>query len=95
MRTIHKFTLPVRDIVSVEMPTTAKILHIGHQPGDGPDTLRIWAEVDTDFGMKEDRVFYIVGTGNPMPTPRPGWGMDHRASVIVHPFVWHVYEQVR
>ena len=84
--TIWKYELEITDRQTILMPGGAKILAVGDQDG----TLCLWAECDPgNLGL--DRVIAIVGTGHPMP----GMGRPvHIGTVLMPPFVWHVFEVV-
>ncbi len=86
MTTIYKFPLAVTDRQVVRMPHGARVLCAMNQHGN----VTIWAEVNPN-ALTEDRVFWIVGTGNPMPTA----ALIYIGSVLQPPFVWHVYEEQR
>ena len=59
MKTIWKFQLSIEDIVSLEMPKGARVLHFGTQ-GLNPV---LWVLVDPSATV-ESRRFRIVGTGH-------------------------------
>lgn len=91
-KTIWKFTIPVTDVVEVEMPRNARVLPFVQTAKSGElgprAALNLWAEVHPNL-EKVMRRFHIVGTGNPFPN------VQHSAyvgSVVDGPFVWHVYE---
>ncbi|MCS5479805.1 hypothetical protein NYP18_09045 [Corynebacterium sp. YIM 101645] len=91
VKAIWKFTIPVTDVVEVEMPRNARVLPFV-QPAR-PESLvmrsmHLWAEVYPD-APKIIRRFLVVGTGNPIPDAYPSHWL---ASVVDPPFVWHVYE---
>jgi len=91
MRVVHKFQVPVQDILSVEMPVGAKLLHFGaggSQPG-----LHLWALVDP-AAMTETRRFYIFGTGHAIYEDDGnllfvGTAVDPAAPYLV----WHLFEE--
>ena len=87
MKTVYKYRVNVSDTVVVEMPKGARLLHL--EPVDAGvlnDTIDMWVEVESEAEV-EDRVFYIVGTGHPLPTAPA----HHVGTVQGRPFVWHVY----
>ena len=86
MKRIFKYSLDVVDMQTVVMPEHARILSVANQHGN----LCLWAEVDTD-NHTEDRVISVYGTGNPLPDNQGHFV----GSVIIDPFVWHVYEGER
>ena len=86
---IWKFELQVTDAQRVIMPEGAKLLSVGDQRG----TLCLWALCDPSAGL-EDRHIEIVGTGNPI-SQEVGIGRRFIGTVLMEPFVWHVFESVR
>lgn len=60
--TIWKYELLVEDRVTIRMPFGADVLCVQMQ-GDKP---YLWAKVNKTFSLC-NRVFYVIGTGNPMP----------------------------
>ena len=59
MSVIHKFVLPVRGHVSIEMPRGAQVLKCDMQRGN----LCLWAIVDPSLELVH-RYFRVVGTGH-------------------------------
>lgn len=59
MQTIHKFHVPVNEIVRVSMPYDSDVLCVQMQ-GDTPC---VWALVESGFPLVE-KVFYWRGTGH-------------------------------
>ena len=87
---IYKYPLEVTDRQEVRLPEGAMIVHVGVQNG----FVCLWALVDPD-AWNENRTFWVIGTGNPMP---PGFGADgigfiHLGTVEWGAFMWHVWEQ--
>lgn len=83
MRTIWKFPLAVTDFQNVRMPKGAEILSVADQHG----VVCVWALVDSEAELR-DRMFYILGTGNPVSERLP-W--QFVGSVQQNIFVWHVF----
>jgi len=84
MKTIWKYELEIKDVQDIEIPEGAKLLHIANQNGG----LCVWFEVDQE-ARKKMNTFAIVGTGNAFD-PK---GFEHIGSVIINPFVWHVFQK--
>jgi hypothetical protein len=88
MKTIWKFGLEIVDSQRISMPRGAEILSVGNQR----DTLCMWASVDAEAPLV-NRCFEIRGTGEKIPhsvgNPRKFVG-----TVIMEPFVWHVFERI-
>ena len=83
--TIHKFAIPTRGRVKIEMPRFAKILCV-HVQEDGPV---LYAEVDTvSLYPKEDRHFEIRLTGCKPYVP---FGR-YIGTFQMNAYVGHVYE---
>jgi|694.fasta_scaffold105227_8 hypothetical protein len=85
---IWKYPLAITDIQAIDIPVGSRLLSVGNQNG----TLCLWAIVPTQ-NAKEDRCIEIIGTGNPVPE---AIGLTRRfiGTVIMNPFVWHVFERV-
>lgn len=79
---IHKYPLEITDVQEVPLPEGAQILSIGNQNG----VLCLWALVNPLKPIMPRR-FRIVGTGNSIKQ-HPGM---HLATVVIDPFVWHVF----
>ena len=61
MRRVFKYTVPVEDYFSLEMPGGAKVLTVQNQHGEP----QLWALVNPD-NPTETRNFRLVGTGHPI-----------------------------
>ena len=84
MKTIFKYSFNAGTRLEVDMPTGSTVVHVGEQNDD----VTIWAQVESD-NPKESRVFNIVGTGRIIPT-----GLTrYLGTVLIGPYVWHVYER--
>jgi hypothetical protein len=85
---IWKYLLEVTDIQAIQIPVGSRILSADNQNGD----LCLWAIVPTQ-NATEDRCIEIIGTGNPV---LEAIGLTRRfiGTVIMRPFVWHVFERV-
>jgi hypothetical protein len=83
---IWKWTLAVTDAQVLSMPVGAEVLTVQTQG----DELQLWALCDT-VAAREDRVFEIHGTGNPV-SGRPG---KYIATFQMHDgaLVFHVFER--
>lgn len=82
---IHKYVLETKERQFVEMPFGAKILSVGEQNG----ALCLWVMVDPEK-PHEDRGIEIIGTGNTTPDGR----RNFIGTVVIEPFVWHVFERL-
>ena len=83
MRTIYKYNLAPVDEQTIGLHKNYEILSVQNQHG----MITLWVMIDTDQLMTEV-VFYVVGTGNPMPPRR---FINFLGSVQIPPFVWHVF----
>jgi hypothetical protein len=83
--TIWKFPFRVDDVLEIEMPGVASILHVECQHG----TPCVWAVVNP-AAPKVIRRLRLFGTGRPI-TERLG---RHIGTFQQGPFVWHVFEEV-
>lgn len=82
---IYKYKLKITDIQCVSLPEGAELLSVGNQNGN----LCLWARVDPDR-PEETLTIEIIGTGNPIPEAKRSF----IGTVIIDPFVWHVYERL-
>lgn len=92
MRIIWKVQLPdPGDLHYEALPGDWRVLAAADQGGVNV----AWVEVDTGKPVSE-RPVHVVGTGWPLPTDMYGDDvrLEHRATFITGPFVWHVYEGV-
>jgi hypothetical protein len=90
MKTIYKYTLPVRDDCQVSMPEFAKILSVGYQ--NDPSVLYIWAEIET-ANAPVIRHFQVRGTGHPLGDLIQADGKYiGTVNCMGQGLVWHVYE---
>ena len=91
MKTIYKYTIPIRDDCQVSMPMGAKLLHVDYQ-GVHDAELCLWAEVDPAVATVT-RFFQVRGTGHRLGELIE---LDGRyvGTVLIRELglVWHVYE---
>ena len=81
--TIYKYPIiNVDDVVTLEMPDGAQVLHVGEQLG----LICIWALVNP-YAQIAPRTFAIRGTGHPV-----GSGLTYLGTAHINPFVWHIFE---
>lgn len=90
MRTVWKFELPIGVYHALELPPTARLLHVGVQ-----DDLRaapvLWVDLDP-MAVRQTRVFRVIGTGDALTDDEVHVGTCMaRAGGLV----WHVYERGR
>lgn len=83
---IWKYVLEITDRQTLVMPAGAELLSVANQNG----RLCLWALADPSK-EKVPRCIEIVGTGNPIPT-NPEEIRKFVGTVIIGPFVWHVFE---
>ncbi len=82
--TTYKYFIPIGDLVRIELPEGSKLLHIGAQgPGIYAWFLVLPENPDTE------RIFRVYGTGHYI---EQSW--EHRGTVQIGEFVWHVFEDV-
>jgi hypothetical protein len=80
---IWKYELEITDTQIIEVPRAGVILSVANQN----NKLCLWAMVEIDRPL-EKREIEIIGTGNPIE-------MKDRhfiGTVLIDPFVWHVFE---
>ncbi len=87
MKAIWKYYVgPGDGRYEVIMPVRSEVIAVMEQGGQ----LHVWAEVNIAASGKSEpkpRVFYVVGTGCPVP-PKAN---TYLGSAICGPYVWHVY----
>lgn len=88
MRTIWKFELEIKEIQTLQMPMGATILSVAKQKGE----LKLWAMVNPRRQL-EDRKIEIIGTGGVLPADM-GTTRGFIGTVVIDPFVWHVFERM-
>lgn len=90
-KVIYKYKLEITDYQKIYLPIGSKILSVANQR----EQLCLWALVDPDanFGEHLHHV-EIIGTGNPIPPVYQGMERVFLGTVVIEPFVWHVFEQV-
>lgn len=87
MQSIWKYELEIADYQEIMIPSGADIISVGNQRG----ILCLWARVDHSKEKKSRRIM-IVGTGqghDNLPMER------FIGTVIVEPYVWHVFDGVK
>ena len=80
---IWKYPLTIIHGQTIQIPATAKVLHVGLDPNDKPC---LWALLDPRE-TKVDRLVVVLGTGfdlNPLTPHHAGSFRDGR-------FMWHVF----
>lgn len=83
MSVIYKYALnDVKTVLS--LPQGAEVLTVNEQDR----TLQLWAKVDPTQQRLERRAFVVIGTGNEFDD----LGLRYVSTVLVGPFVWHVFE---
>ncbi len=86
MTKIYKYPLALTDRQTVRVPLGALVLSVAEQAG----RLCLWAVVDADEKETEERVIFVVGTGNPLPED---FGAFVGTVVTADgALVWHVFE---
>lgn len=82
---IYKYPIGVTGFQEVAMPKAARILSVANQNGN----LCLWALCDADQKEYVARQIEIIGTGHPISLN----SREFIGTVIVAPFVWHVFER--
>lgn len=83
MITIFKYPFKIQDSFTISMPKGAKVLSVQIQSG----IPCMWAQVD-NTKPKEDREFFIIGTGNLVPSDK----LIYIDTFQYTSYVWHLYE---
>ena len=87
-KVIWKYELDITDKQTIMMPPGAQILSVANQRGK----LCLWALVEPAWSDLEARTIEIIGTGNPIDLS--GLWHEHIGTVVMEPFVWHVFEYI-
>lgn len=82
MRRVLKWAVPIDD--EPHLIGSGLVVHVGQQQGDNR-ILQVWTQ-ETD-GVDECQRAVVFGTGHPISDD----ALRHAGSVVVEPFVWHVY----
>lgn len=90
---IWKFPLEVIGSQLIEVPAGSVILSVGNQRG----TVCMWVVVDPSVEERESRCIEIHGTGHSFNNSSVPDGKSRKflGTVIVDPFVWHLFEITR
>jgi hypothetical protein len=86
MGTVWKFAFEIEDVLRVQMPIGASVVHVGCDPSGVPC---FWALV-LPKAATEIRTFQLRGTGERVGDECGA----HVGSFVQGPFVWHVFESV-
>lgn len=91
-RTVYKYAEILADTVTLDLPVGARVLRVetARHRTQARDALVFWAQVDRDVPT-ERRTFRVFGTGHDMPDDV---ALEHVATVMDGPFVWHVFEEI-
>ncbi len=92
MKAVWKFPLPIDDVIEIEMPRGAEILHVSSQA----DSPMLWALVEQGAAM-EKRRFRFAGTGHLIEEPELPECLKHRGSWSQNngKLIFHLFEYVR
>lgn len=94
MKAIFKYKLVLNgNPQTVMMPEGAAILSVQFQGSNGiVGDICVWAMVDASQ-LQLPHVFYVFGTGQPLPDIFDVWTLKNRhlGTVQQGPFVWHVF----
>jgi hypothetical protein len=66
----------------------ARLIHVDRDTRE-QDKIALWFIVNDELRPSVVRTFHIVGTGHPVP-PYPA---KHVGSVLMAPYIWHVFEE--
>ncbi|MCK4500422.1 hypothetical protein KAU11_07985 [Candidatus Babeliales bacterium] len=87
MKTVWKYTVPMLDVFSLDLPQGAKILTIQEQHGNP----QIWVLVNYPVDLLETRKFRLVGTGQTIEVDN---GLEYIGTFqsIGGDFIGHLFE---
>ena len=86
MSRVYKYEVPVTSVFMLYLPRGAKILSFQTQR----EKPTIWALVDETVDDTEQRAFFLVGTGHPVPDDLTYIGTTLMAGGDL---VWHLFEK--
>lgn len=86
VKTIHRYPIARDGNAEVDIPAGAVFRHFGTDGQGQRLKFWMWFEVETDEKLMS-RSFRIVGTGDKIPERTV-----YRGTVLVPPFVWHLFE---
>jgi len=92
MRSIWKYQLRITDAQKLEIPTGFRIRHVAPAPllewdkSPRDEMVNLWVEVDPN-AERVPIIFYIVGTGHPLPPT----GIYIGTAPMPSGLVWHVF----
>lgn len=81
--TIWKYEITINE-TKLQVPYDAELLHVDQQD----NRIVLWFLVDGERKC-EERIFRVFGTGREIPV-----NYIHRGTVLIDPFVWHVFEEM-
>jgi hypothetical protein len=88
---VLKYPLTVAGQQVVQMPVTARVVHVAAQHG----VPTVWA-LHSEPAASEPRRFFIFGTGHTFDRMIDGHDLEHRGSVLLQSggLVLHIFEAV-
>lgn len=87
---IFKYPLQIVDQQTIMLSVSAKVLSVDNQRG----SLCLWALVDPLDGLIAPRRIFVHGTGHDIPVASAVSNKQFIGTVLMEPFVWHVFEEV-
>jgi len=89
--TIWKYTLPIADEHSIEIPTGHRTLSVDMDPSGAG--IAVWVLVHPDAPQRPRR-FHVRGTGHPLGPETTAGGFRGTVVDRATGLVWHVFEEV-
>lgn len=86
MRTVHKFTVVVSDLIQLPLPRGSKVVYVEDNKSLTNYLITLWVELDT-AAAPVNRQFRIYGTGHEIAKDD-----FHIASLRQGVAVWHLYD---
>lgn len=95
MKSVFKYLIEISDVVELEMPVGAVVLHLAEQHG----VPCLWALVDLE-APNHTRRFRLAGTGHPIDTEYIDTAVGNRGHLGTFfmrdgALVWHLFEMRR
>ena len=90
MKVIYKWELRLTDVQKIEMPIDSQILSIKKQNNN----VYLWALVDKNIEIVEDKNIYIYGTGRLINEENRKHNVSFIDTIIMdNGFSWHFFEE--
>lgn len=93
MKKVYKYEVTLNDIIRVNLPENAKILHIDVQKNE--NHIYIWALIDPEVMTIEMKLIRIAGTGHPIELEEPNLRYINTFTMCDKSLWFHAFEIVK